>query len=110
LIVTVAPKEHELRKGDVVTFAMSQDSSELVTHRIRRAGPEPGVYTTRGDANKADDPPITFKDIAGRHVFTIPFLGMAMSSLSSPVSAFWMILTIVLLWILIWVVKRILAK
>ncbi|MDR1559498.1 MAG: signal peptidase I [Clostridiales bacterium] len=107
VIVTMEPKEYELKRGDIVTFVLTEESESLVTHRITQVGPEQGVYTTRGDANRVDDPPIHFENIIGKHVFTIPLLGIVMSSLSSPISAVWLISIVMLFILLFWIVKKI---
>ncbi|MDR2751732.1 MAG: signal peptidase I [Clostridiales bacterium] len=107
LIVEIEPKEHELNKGDIITFTMPEGTGELVTHRITKVGPEPHMYLTKGDANRVTDPPIPFKNIVGKHVFTIPFLGLVLSSLSSPLSAVWLISVAILLMLLVWILKKI---
>jgi signal peptidase len=109
MIVTVKPEESGLKRGDIVTFKFADEdgSGSFVTHRISKAGPGPGVYTTRGDANKVDDPPITFDDIVGKHVLTVPLLGILVSSMASPLSAVWLISICMLFFLLVWMLKKI---
>lgn len=62
--------------GDVVTFQPVSDDPTLITHRV--VGVRTGAqtwYVTRGDANGADDEPITAEQVMGRVVYHIPYVG-----------------------------------
>lgn len=69
----------DLEVGDVITFVLELDSSVPVTHRVvdkrwRQDGVP--VFTTRGDANGADDDlELTGREIRGRVVYHVPYLG-----------------------------------
>lgn len=65
-----------VKVGDVISFSMGEKL--LVTHRVVKIGN--GEYTTRGDANNADDAsPVTKKNYIGKTVFVIPFIGRVFS-------------------------------
>lgn len=73
--------------GDVVTFGKISKADTPVTHRIVEVKQMNGqnVYTTKGDANNAPDPKeITASEIAGKELFTIPYIGYAISAAKKP--------------------------
>ena len=77
-----------LQPGDVITFAISEDM--VATHRIVGVVPDdedPSVlrYRTKGDANDAEDGTLVhYKNIVGKPVFSIPYLGYIASYIQSP--------------------------
>ena len=77
-----------LQAGDVITFAISEDM--VATHRIVGVVPDdedPSVlrYRTKGDANDSEDGTLVhYKNIVGKPVFTIPYLGYIASYIQSP--------------------------
>ncbi|RZI92444.1 MAG: signal peptidase I [Microbacterium sp.] len=87
-VIAVTPvADADLRVGDVVTFQPVSGDPTLVTHRvvdIDSSGVEP-VFTTRGDANSADDEPIISDQIQGRVLYTVPLLGWARTLLGPAV-------------------------
>lgn len=70
-ITAVAPDKIKTR--DMVTF-YSDTEDKIITHRVRNViSDENGyIYTTRGDANPADDPPLPYDKVIGRVLFYIP--------------------------------------
>ncbi len=78
----VDPSEVEV--GDVITFVLSNDMP--ATHRVIAIDAENQHFYTRGDANfnidettgekiYTEDPPVHFKNLIGKPIFKIPFLG-----------------------------------
>lgn len=67
-------------KGDIITF---HTGSSFTTHRIidiTNSG-----YLTKGDANNVvDQKLVTSEDIVGRVVLTIPYVGILLSFLKTP--------------------------
>lgn len=78
----------ELRVGDVITFML--DESTVATHRIIQVVPDeedPAVirFATQGDANDAPDGTLVHcKNVVGKPVFTIPYLGYLASFIQHP--------------------------
>ncbi len=74
LIFCTRPDVEALREGDIVSF---MDDRIVVTHRIVKIEEQGGqkLYTTKGDANNAEDPPISADQIIGKYVGRIPRLG-----------------------------------
>ena len=88
-VIYVKEVDHTtLQAGDVITFAISEDM--VATHRIVGVVPDdedPSVlrYRTKGDANDSEDGTLVhYKNIVGKPVFTIPYLGYVASYIQSP--------------------------
>lgn len=77
-----------LQVGDPITYMLSQDT--VVTHRIIEVlvdEEEPNTirYFTQGDANEAPDgTSVHYKNIIGKPVFSIPYLGYVSSYIQHP--------------------------
>ncbi len=68
----------KIQVGDVVTFRSPEDSSKLITHRVRRVSLAPGTVrvTTKGDANLTVERwTIPADGTVGRAVTRVPRLG-----------------------------------
>lgn len=74
MVVAVPQDRYEV--GDVVTFQPVSGDPTLVTHRVVGVtlGAEP-AYVTRGDANGADDDPVSPEQVMGRVVYHVPYVG-----------------------------------
>ena len=78
----------ELEVGDAITFMLSEDT--VATHRIIEVlvdeeDPETIRFFTKGDANDAPDgSPVHYKNVIGKPVFTIPYLGYLSNYIQSP--------------------------
>ena len=88
-VIYVKEVDHTtLQAGDVITFAISEDM--VATHRIVGVVPDdedPSVlrYRTKGDANDSEDGTLVhYKNIVGKPVFSIPYLGYIASYIQSP--------------------------
>ena len=78
----------ELKSGDVITFMLDEDT--VATHRIVEMVPDekdPTVYRfrTKGDANETVDGKLVhYKNVIGKPVFTIPYLGYVANYIQHP--------------------------
>lgn len=78
----------ELEVGDPITYMVSQDT--IVTHRIIEVladeeDPDTLRYFTKGDANDvADGVSVHYKNIIGKPVFSIPYLGYVSNYIQNP--------------------------
>ena len=80
-VAYIDTKDTDLAPGDVAAFYESNGA--VVTHRIV-SGNETGGYTTKGDANDAEDMNIVPQEnIIGTYKWSIPNLGYLISSLSA---------------------------
>jgi signal peptidase len=78
----------ELQVGDPITYMISQDT--VVTHRIVEVlvdeeDPNTIRYFTQGDANEQPDgTSVHYKNIIGKPVFSIPYLGYVSNYIQNP--------------------------
>ena len=78
----------DLKVGDPITYMISQDT--VVTHRIIEVlvdeeDPDTIRYFTQGDANAvADSSSVHYKNIIGKPVFSIPYLGYVSNYIQNP--------------------------
>ena len=78
----------ELKAGDPITYMISQDT--VVTHRIievlaDQEDPDTIRYFTQGDANaQPDGTSVHYKNIIGKPVFSIPYLGYVSNYIQNP--------------------------
>ena len=78
MIIVVSRESYEV--GDVVVF---QSYGTLIVHRIISIDGE--TVVTQGDANPTPDAPIKLKDIKGEVVYSIPYVGLVLSFIRSPI-------------------------
>ena len=78
-------------EGDIVVY---QNERILVVHRIVAMDEE--TVTTRGDANNADDAPVSRSQIKGTVIAHIPHMGALVRLLKTPVATIALILGAVL--------------
>ncbi len=70
--------------GDTITYTMGTDTELVLTHRVVGIDEGNQTFTTKGDANKAQDPePVAFHRVIGRPVLCIPGLGKAAAYLQT---------------------------
>ena len=85
-IVAVKPIDN-YKIGDVITFQVARNK-EPVTHRIhdiKVVGGEPR-YITKGDANNAPDQrEISQREVIGKVLFNIPYLGYVIDFAQKPI-------------------------
>lgn len=78
----------QLKPGDPITYMVSDDT--VVTHRIVEVVPddtEPDTlwFVTKGDANATEDgAPVHYRNVIGKPVFSIPYLGYVSHYIQSP--------------------------
>ena len=97
VVITKKVKKEKIKKGDVITFL--QDG-EVITHRITQID-DNGNYTTKGDNNNIEDIfKITYENIEGKHILTIPYLGKIVQVLDNKI-VFLIITLIILIFMLI---------
>lgn len=88
--VVFVKKENYYITGDIVTFSPKGNKTEVVTHRIVNVERD-SVYNgntkfqTKGDANKTPDNwEINEKNVSGRVIFSLPYLGYIASVAKDP--------------------------
>lgn len=74
---------NEIKVGDPITFVLD-DSLKVATHRAVAISEDGEYFTTKGDANDLEDGiPVYYKNIIGKPVFTIPYLGYISSFIAT---------------------------
>lgn len=82
LILSKVTEPETIKEGDIITFRISDGSANRATHRVVRV--EESSFITKGDNNKdIDTNPISFKDLIGKVVFSLPLLGFLYYFLST---------------------------
>jgi signal peptidase len=80
IVVKGVEDPQSLQVGQIITFMPNPDDPTLITHRIIGQGSAADggtFYTTRGDANSADDEPIRPNQVRGVFLYSLPKLGFA---------------------------------
>ena len=84
-LVYVKPVEaSELEVGDVCTYYLS-DGETFVTHRVISIDSDAQTLVTQGDANEDPDGDLPFSQVYGRADFHLPYLGIAIQNIRTPV-------------------------
>ncbi len=82
-IVMVKPAS-EYKVGDIITFGAYSKTKAPTTHRIYEI--KDNTYITKGDANNAPDSKIVSqKEIIGKVIIDVPYLGYAVHAVRQPV-------------------------
>lgn len=82
--VVIIKNSNNYNVNDIITF---KDEDSYITHRIIKINN--GKITTKGDFNnKKDDKIIKTKDVVGKVILVIPFMGNIMNNLSNPIVLF----------------------
>src|ERR1035437_365082 len=86
--VVIIKPESSYKVGDIITFGQNTKTDIPTTHRIAEMKAVEGsiVYKTKGDANNAEDSTETpQKDVIGKVLFSIPWLGYIVDFVKKPV-------------------------
>lgn len=101
VIITKEPKEEDdIKTQQIISF---EQDGEIITHRVIQIIEEDNgqlKYITKGDNNNVEDlTKISFEDIKGVKVITIPYLGTIVSFLENKVVVLFIILIVLLLYL-----------
>ncbi len=72
----------KIEQGDIITFVMNKDGV-LATHRVKEINKSSRTFTTKGDANNTDDPPVLWDNVVGVVRFKIPGIGAVFGAVTS---------------------------
>ncbi|MBQ2835281.1 MAG: signal peptidase I [Clostridia bacterium] len=102
VVITKKVEKQDLKIGDVITFLKK---GEVITHRITQIE-DNSKYTTKGDNNNIEDTfKIDYKDVEGKHVLTIPYLGAIVRALDNKI-VFLIITLIILIFMFITIINQ----
>lgn len=83
LIYVQDAEPSEIRVADVITFVLPNETP--ATHRVIAIDEEKQCFWTKGDNNdEADGSPVSFKNLIGKPIFTIPYLGYVAYYIQNP--------------------------
>lgn len=92
VLITKKVEKEKIKVGDVITFIKN---GEVITHRITQID-ENGEYTTKGDNNNIEDTfKISYENIEGKHIVTIPYLGKIVEILDNKIV--FLVITLIIL-------------
>lgn len=78
-VAFINTKDTEIEVGNIVTYAVGNDTGKLVTHRVVRQDGE--QWITKGDANDTEDlTPVENSQVIGTYLFSIPQVGYLLSN------------------------------
>jgi len=86
--IVVSKSFSDYKIGEIITFQLSSANKTPTTHRVVEMEVIEGnpLYTTKGDANNAPDrEEVNQKQIIGKVVLNIPFLGYAVNFVKKPI-------------------------
>lgn len=101
LAFITAPEPDDLKVGDIIVF---EHKDGLSIHRVVRVGWD--SITTKGDANTAEDNPISYDAVVGKavmwgeHLVKIPFLG-SLGKLAQNRTVFYVIVALLIVTVLV---------
>lgn len=81
-LIIIDTKDKDYKVNDIVTFR--DTNGNFVTHRIVELK-DNNMMVTKGDYNNSKDEAISMKNIVGKYIKKIAFLGMLLSSFKNPV-------------------------
>ena len=86
-VVIIKPSD-DYRIGDIITFGKATRTQPPTTHRIYDMKVIEGnpIYLTKGDANNApDNKDVLKRDIIGKVLFSIPYVGYGVDAAQKPI-------------------------
>ena len=86
-VVVVKPAD-DYKIGDVITFGIISKTKSPTTHRINDIRVIDGkpIYITKGDVNNAPDTrEVQKKDVIGKVLFDVPYVGFAIDFAKKPI-------------------------
>lgn len=103
LIYVKSVDPEDVSVGDPITFVLNEDLV-VATHKVVRIDAENECFYTKGEANETEDgDPVHFKNLIGKPVFSIPYLGYVSAYISSPPGTYVCIAAAILLIILMFI-------
>lgn len=102
----------EYKVGDIITFGPYSKTKPPTTHRIYEIQEQSGqkIYITKGDANDSPDSrQISQRDIVGKVLFDVPYLGFVIDFTKRPMG-FMLILVVPAIAIIFDEVKKIIGE
>ena len=97
LVIVTPAAQYQI--GDIIVF---QSTGDLVIHRIISINEAEKTLQTKGDANNIADDPISLDQVKGKLSFKLPFIGLIVRGLKTPVGVIAVLLAAVYLMHISW--------
>lgn len=98
VVIVKKCKENKINVGDIITF---KNNNEIITHRIlsiQENEETEELYVTKGDNNNTEDiEKVSFSNIIGKSVLTIPYLGKVIMMIDNKLIILVIVLIILIL-------------
>lgn len=112
VIITKEIKKADIKVGDILSYKSTEDDI-IVTHRVIEIKEESGetIYTLKGDKNSvADEEVITYSKIHGKYLCSIPFIGILVTYIQTPIGMCMVIGVVLLVYVIFDIVQRMFEK
>ena len=83
--LAISIKPARLQPGDIISYRSSNNSGQIISHRLVQTLPAKGYVITKGDNLSYPDPAVPYSSITGKTIKVIPEMGHAINALRSPV-------------------------
>ena len=81
-IKSIEPEKVE--EDSVIAFYSPSNPDAIITHRVITNKIISGEFTTKGDANEAEDPsPVPYDNLVGKVTLSVPYVGELLSGIAS---------------------------
>lgn len=82
LVYIQSAEPEDIEEEEVIAFYSSSNPEAIITHRVVTNKIVSGEFTTKGDANEAEDPiPVPYDNLVGRVTLSIPYAGELLSGI-----------------------------
>lgn len=82
LVYIKGAEPETIKENEVIAFYSPSNPEAIITHRVVMNKVVSGEFTTKGDANQAEDPkPVPYNNLVGRVTLSIPFAGELLSGI-----------------------------
>lgn len=84
LVYVTEVQPEKVQEKDIIAFYGGHGQDAMTVHRVVKNEVSEKMFRTKGDANATEDlSPVSYEQVAGQVVFTVPFLGLAGQALMS---------------------------
>lgn len=82
--LAISVKPARLQSGDIISYRSSNNSSQIISHRLIKTFLRKGYVIAKGDNLNYPDPAVPYSSITGKTIKVIPKMGYAINTLRSP--------------------------
>jgi len=104
LVITLPAVVSDVQKGDIISFRSHENENNIILHRVVDISNESGsiFFTTKGDNNDGtDNEPVPARDLVGKQLLSLPYLGRLVNFMRTPVGFLFLIFTPALIFVIL---------